>query len=371
MTSIYPKNSDHAANTFTLKFIGFTCIIFFIIWLLNTLDIFIVDKSIMNSCFWGSFCINIATFSITKLFGIGNKRTKYIVLFFATLNCAFTCTMLSYHAILFSLFPVLLAIQYRNKNVLLYTIILVATGHAVSVYGSYYIGLCNANMLLFTAKPTQYYLEQIVNGTLVPFDPGLPNDIAIFIFFIVPQWFVLMGLIPILFHITKQIESRVESDIVQGNFGEIDYMTGLKNRRYYDQLAEQYYPNVERIAIITWNINNLKQTNETRGHEYGDILITMMSDSIKKLAAANNRSYRCSGDDFRLIVDNPSHGEINKLLLKWNAWIDDVNQKTAVKLNASMGYAEGPGKELGQLVCESKRLMYNFKKTGQMEAIPR
>lgn len=42
---------DSQANTYTIKCMTFTAFAFFIVWLLNTLDVFIVDKTVMTIVF--------------------------------------------------------------------------------------------------------------------------------------------------------------------------------------------------------------------------------------------------------------------------------------------------------------------------------
>ena len=35
-------------------------------------------------------------------------------------------------------------------------------------------------------------------------------------------------------------------------------------------MVSMYYPNVNNITVIFWDLNNLKIINDTYGHEYGD-----------------------------------------------------------------------------------------------------
>lgn len=367
----YQKDSDYEANKFTLKAIRFSCILFGIIWILNILGIFIVDDTIMNVGFFGSILICAITFAVVKSIGLSNPKTKYVVLLFSAINYDFIGVMLTYHALLITALPLLLSVQYRNNKIIRYAYLITAIGHIVNVYGGYYLGLCNANMLLFTAHPTEFYAEQITEGILAPNDPGMPIPLALLVFFVVPQWFILMAFLPVLFHISKQVEIRTQNEIMGKRQSETDFMTGLGNSAHYQQMLKDYYPVIKNLAIIIWDINNMRLINEQQGHEVGDTLIAMAADSIKPLEAPNQKLYRVAGDEFVLIIENPSDGAINKALLKWNSKLDELNRSSITKLSAMVGYSQGSGRDIDFLVKDAYRMMANLKDTARMKAIPR
>lgn len=369
--SNYPKDSDYEANKFTLLAVRFSCVLFGIIWVLNILGIFIVDDTIMNVGFFGSILICSLTFAVVKSMGLNNPRTKYVVLLFSAINYDFISVMLTYHATLVMAIPLLLSVQYREKKLIRYAYIITAIGQAISVYGGYYLGLCNANMLLFTAHPTDFYLEEIADGILTPNDPGLPTNLALFVFFVVPQWFIYMAFLPVLFHMSKQVEIRAQNEIMGKRQSETDFMTGLGNSGHYQEMVKEYYPLIKNIAIIIWDINNLHQINETQGHEVGDTLIAMAADSIKPLEGPHQKIFRVGGDEFVLVIENPSDGAINKALLKWNNKLDELNRSSITKLSAMVGYSQGDGRDIDFLIKDAYRMMVNLKDTARMKAIPR
>lgn len=367
----YLKDSDYQANRFTLKAMGLFCILFGVIWILNILNIFIVDSSIMNAGFFGSIGISLCMYAVCLKLTLSNPRTKYFVVFFAFLICIFANVTLTYHATLVTLFPILLAVQYRNKKVIRFAYEIAGIGQIISVYGGYYFGLCNANMLLFTAHKSDFYLQQILNGALMPNNPGMPIELALFVFFVVPQWFILIALSPLLFHISRQIGVRAQNEMLFQRQKKTDFMTGLLNKEHYQEMVQSRYLTAKSIALITWDINDMQKINEVQGHEVGDTLIAMAADSIKPLQGISRKAYRTSGDEFALIIENPEEGIINKMLLKWNSKVDELNSNSPVKLSAAMGYSQGEGKDFEFLMKDARRMMYNFKDTAKMAAIPR
>lgn len=369
MTKEYLKEFELSANVFTLKAIGFAAALSGVIWVLNILGIFIVEHSIMNIGFFGSVLINIATFSIAGVLGLGDRRTKYVALFFATLCFQYLAVMLTYHALLATLFPILLSLQYRSRKVIRFTYIITIIGHVVNVYGGYYFGLCNANMLLFTTNTTEYYIQQIVAGTLSPHDPEMPVDLALFIFFVVPQWFIMISFLPVLVHISRQLESRIQREMVFSQKNDIDFMTGVYNRICFERLSKEYYPKLKSISVIVWDINDLKMINDTRGQAVGDTMVAMTADSIKPLQTPTQKAFRSGGDRFVLIIENSSSGDINRALLKWNAKVDLLNAGSTVKISAAVGYSQGKGDDLEYLIKDASRMMYSHKNTTKMSTI--
>lgn len=369
MTKEYLKEFELTANAFTLKAIGFTAALFGVVWVLNLLGIFIVEQSIMNIGFFGSILINVITFSVARVLGLGDRRTKYVALFFATVSFQFIAVMLTYHALLITIFPILLSVQYRSKKVIRFAYILTLIGHIVNVYGGYYFGLCNGNMLLFTANTTEYYIQQIVAGTFGPNDPGMPINLALFVFFIVPQWFILISFLPVLFHISKQIESRTQREMALGQKTDIDFMTGVFNRICFDRLTKEFYPTLKSISVIVWDINDLKRINDLHGQSVGDTLVAMTADSIKILQTPTQRLFRYGGDRFILIIENSTKGDINRALLKWNVKVDQLNSGSSIKISAAVGYSQGKGDDLEYLIKDASHMMYNHKSTTKMQAI--
>jgi len=369
MPKEYLKDFELSANSFTLKAIGFTAALFGVVWLLNLLGVFIVEQSIMNAGFFGSVLIIIVTFAVARGMGLGNARTKYFALFFATLTFQFIAVMLTYHALLITIFPILLSVQYRSKKVIRFAYITTIIGHIFNVYGGYYFGLCNANMLLFTANSTDYYIQQIIAGTFGPNDPGIPVNLALFIFFVVPQWFILISFLPVLFHISKQIESRAQREMAFSQRSDIDFMTGVYNRLCFERLSKEYYPTLKSIAVIVWDINDLKMINDSRGQTVGDTLVAMTADSIKPLQTPTQRVFRSGGDRFILVIENSATGDINRALLKWNAKVDQLNTDSSIRISAAVGYSQGKGDDLDYLIKDASHMMYNHKSTTKMQAI--
>lgn len=85
---------------------------------------------------------------------------------------------------------------------------------------------------------------------------------------------------------------------------QVDEQTGLGNRRAWEaarQTAEQD-PNV---AILVFDLNNVKAVNELEGHEAGDREIVRAAEAISEATSTTDmpgRAFRIGGDEFGVLV---------------------------------------------------------------------
>ena len=120
-----------------------------------------------------------------------------------------------------------------------------------------------------------------------------------------------------------------------------DALTGLMNKRSYfekeEALNEKIKQGKAKFAVSMIDLNDLKVTNDSLGHEKGDILIKAISNIIKKVFALSS-IYRVGGDEFVVISENEDYHNIKKLK---NLFLTVVEQSSedVIKLSAAIGTA--------------------------------
>lgn len=82
--------------------------------------------------------------------------------------------------------------------------------------------------------------------------------------------------------------------------GATDQMTGVGNRRGFAEYLRAL-PDGMSLAFIFGDLNGLKQTNDTQGHEVGDQLIRQAAQSMKNLTG-DIAVFRMGGDEFMLVA---------------------------------------------------------------------
>ncbi len=122
-----------------------------------------------------------------------------------------------------------------------------------------------------------------------------------------------------------------------------DYLTGLYNRKYYEEAMEQLNGDVHLpIAVMSVDINGLRLVNESLGYPEGDMLLKTTSKILESCCRPGDVLARVSGGGFGLLLPNTDHEAalgIQKLIESTCAI---YNQNTKTKLfdiNLSVGYS--------------------------------
>lgn len=77
-----------------------------------------------------------------------------------------------------------------------------------------------------------------------------------------------------------------------------DQLTGLYNRTAYAEYTSRRDFSPENCIIVMFDLNNLKQCNDTNGHDKGDLYITTSAKMIHQAFGDIGKCYRMGGDEF-------------------------------------------------------------------------
>ena len=132
-----------------------------------------------------------------------------------------------------------------------------------------------------------------------------------------------------------------------------DALTGLGNLRQL-RAMEHAYRHSRDLGIWYFDVDHLKQVNDTEGHSTGDRLLIHFASLLRSCNAPGARAYRIGGDEFLLIVPQPSGDPAPPL-------------PDASDLPASWGYAGGPGPQLSELILLAEQEMYRSRRIAETE----
>ena len=163
---IYIENQEYIANNYVMKCFSVYMILYTGLFIVNQMSIFTIDKKLMMLAYIPSLIIYFFTCLITKRLSMSHSSMKYIILFCFMSVSTITGVFLTYHVVVAMVLPLLYALLYSSKATMRYIYILTIISTIIIVYGGYYYGLCDANMVLLTEKNLQGYLSEV----LVPGD---------------------------------------------------------------------------------------------------------------------------------------------------------------------------------------------------------
>lgn len=83
-----------------------------------------------------------------------------------------------------------------------------------------------------------------------------------------------------------------------------DFLTGLKNRRYYDDHFRNTVFESNNVTVIYGDMNNLKSLNDYYGHNRGDDAIIVTSNILKEVFHETDNIFRFGGDEFLIVTQD-------------------------------------------------------------------
>lgn len=140
-----------------------------------------------------------------------------------------------------------------------------------------------------------------------------------------------------------------------------DELTHLYNRQKL-KIDKEKIKKDEICAIISIDINNLKHTNDTYGHEKGDQLINNMAKVLRQLVPDN--CYRTGGDEFLVLQPGGTKDSALRLVQNITSMLDEMreNPDNGFVPVAAMGVAEKKsGETYEQAFAIADKLMYENK----------
>ena len=155
----------------------------------------------------------------------------------------------------------------------------------------------------------------------------------------------------------------------------IDTLTGLANRRQFDELLEQALARHRRtkrpLALIFLDVDHFKSINDTHGHAAGDAVLKEFAARLQSNLRATDVAARLSGDEFVVILDGLGPLEeavavATKLLMAIRADMLVGEQTLAVTASMGLAYLDGAEDIVAKaLMVRADRALYEAKDGGR------
>jgi len=118
-----------------------------------------------------------------------------------------------------------------------------------------------------------------------------------------------------------------------------DIQTDVKNRAAFEKEMLQCIKHKKSASIISFDVNNLKQTNDIFGHKAGDELLFEAAQEIKKSFDNIGFTFRVGGDEFCVICEEIPIMIAEHALSNLDKLLITVNKTRYNKLEIAYGYA--------------------------------
>ncbi len=176
-------------------------------------------------------------------------------------------------------------------------------------------------------------------------------------------------------HFREALEAnkRLEKDSLT------DRLTGLYNRRYMDQILEEFfnlsYRYKDNFSLIMLDIDHFKRVNDTYGHQFGDKVLKSLADMVIKNIRASDIAIRYGGEEFLIVIPRIDKqgaftvaiklkDKISKMKIKFNSKLIQVTVSIGV---TSM--PEDDAESIFDLINYADIALYNAKEGGRNRVV--
>lgn len=172
----------------------------------------------------------------------------------------------------------------------------------------------------------------------------------------------------------KQIEMAITiADLFQAvrEQAVTDALTGLYNRRYFEESLEKEVQRAKRqqqpFSIIGIDLDFLKKINDTYGHFYGDLAIKTIADVLKANARSIDVPARIGGEEFDVLLPGISSEGAMIAAERIRSAIEKTEIETIGHITGSLGVATyfEHTENVDELLELTDQAMYSSKRNGR------
>ncbi|RME41695.1 MAG: sensor domain-containing diguanylate cyclase [Planctomycetota bacterium] len=175
--------------------------------------------------------------------------------------------------------------------------------------------------------------------------------------------------------LNEELEKRVALRTQQlRDLASRDPLTGLFNRRYFNEMLERRFSEAVRyetdLSCIMLDLDGFKQVNDAFGHHIGDDLIQITADTITEELRGSDIAARFGGDEFVILLPQTNAEEAMNLARRIKARFAERVAKLVPEVTVTMSLgiasmAAADFEDAESLVRTADQAMYAAKAAGK------
>lgn len=124
----------------------------------------------------------------------------------------------------------------------------------------------------------------------------------------------------------------------------VDELTGIGNRRFFNQVLSGYIKNRRHVALILADVDNFEDINDRCGHLSGDIVLRSIAQQLVTISSDTLEVFRYRGDEFAILYSVKSTSRIDDVVMALRNLLQmNINVENGViPVSMSMGVASFP-----------------------------
>lgn len=153
----------------------------------------------------------------------------------------------------------------------------------------------------------------------------------------------------------------------------VDALTGLGNRRNFDQALERELARSRRtrqpLGLVMLDVDHFKDFNDTFGHAAGDRALTAVGACLRSVGRREDQACRVGGEEFALLLpgaDGPSASDVAERVRQAVKAMELPEGSITVSLGVA---AALPGDDPERLVARADERLYEAKRLGRDQVV--
>ncbi len=166
----------------------------------------------------------------------------------------------------------------------------------------------------------------------------------------------------------RSLREEVESLRTYRSMAYRDPLTGLRNRRYFDERIAEEVERARRhqdfvFSVLLIDLDGFKEVNDHFGHAAGDEMLRWVADFLERCVRDHDICCRTGGDEFVLLLPDAGQAGCAMLVDRLHAQLADANAERACPVSMSVGSATWPadGASAEQIIGLADARMYEDK----------
>ena len=155
-----------------------------------------------------------------------------------------------------------------------------------------------------------------------------------------------------------------------------DALTGLPNRRYFDEfcgLLARRRRAEDAVVVLMVDIDHFKRLNDSHGHDTGDVVLRAVGGAIMAAVREDDVPARYGGEEFVVLLRNPSReialevGERVRTAVR-NLDLRDLGV-SKVTVSVGVAVAQLPDEPITDIIKAADRALYRAKRGGRDKVV--
>ncbi len=161
--------------------------------------------------------------------------------------------------------------------------------------------------------------------------------------------------------------------VIQEAKFDYDMQTKVRNRIAFEQELHTLERTKRDACIFMFDVNNLKQTNDTWGHQEGDTLLVAVAAMLSKFFSPAGKVFRIGGDEFCAILPLSKTNEESIYARNIEKALEKANAKRVHPINIAYGWASSniqEGVSIAKAFNQADDAMYLNKAACKKQLVP-